>query len=265
MKNIKILFIIFFSTCVSFAQTGERIPVSGNITIPVKEEVQGINIQNLNTGRGAITDESGNFIIPVAVNDSLQVSSVQFQEFIIIVDEGIVETGQLNITVNEVVNQLPEVIVSPYDLTGNVSVDLNRLEVVKLPDTLTSVDVQSMYFEIDAAPDFREKPRNVAMNDRAQFAEGLNFARLFRELVTTSQMERTVKRDADINEKIRELYDDKFFQEYLKLELENINDFIYFADDRGLSEAMLTEGNELDLIDFLIEQSRNYREQKAGK
>lgn len=263
MKKIKILLIFLFSSLVSFAQTGQRIPVSGNIQVPPGEEVRGITISNLVSNRGTVVDINGQFSIPVAAGDSLSISSIQFQEFIIVVDKGVVESGNLNITVNEVGNRLPQVVVSPYDLTGNVTVDVARLEVVEVPDTLTSVEVQSMYFEEDAAPDFRDRPRFDALDpNHSRMEDSRRFARLFSELVTTTQMKQEERRDADVDMKLRQVYDDEFFRKNLDIPLENINDFIFFADDNGLSEEMLKAGNELDLIQFLVEQSKKYKNQR---
>lgn len=264
MKKIKILLIFLFSSLMSVAQTQDRVPVFGNLQMPAGEEVQGIRIHNMGSDRGTTTNIRGEFRIPVAVNDSLMVSSIQFQEFIIVVDKGVVDTGQLNIIVNEVGNKLPQVVVSPYDLTGNVTVDVTRLEVVEVPDTLTSVEVQSMYFEEDAAPDVRERPRFDALDpNHSRMEDSRRFARLFRELVTTTQMKKEQRPDADIDMKLRALYDDEFFRENLDIRLENINDFIYFADDNGLSKQMLEAGNELELIDFLVEQSKKYKAQRT--
>src|SRR5690606_7599586 len=130
--------------------TVTRVNVAGNIEIPEGDDPQGISIFNLNSGRGTVSNASGQFNIGVALNDSISVTSLQFQPFTIVVDKGIIDTRQLNIRLNEVLNLLPEVVVRPYDLTGNITVDLNRLPVASIPDTLNAVNTQGMYFESDA-------------------------------------------------------------------------------------------------------------------
>lgn len=264
MKKLVIIIFVFLGVP-AFAQTGERVIISGNVQVPEGEDPLGITIYNLNTNRGTVTNMEGNFRIEAGLDDSLRVSSIQFQEFTVVVDEGVMDSQQLNITINEVGNPLPEIVVTPYDLTGNVTVDVLRLDVTKLPDTLTSMDVQGMYFESDAVPDDQTRVKNWALeDDHRRLVYGIRFARLFKRLLITSKMDELQRPDPDIDVKLRELYDDEFFQEYLDIELENISDFIYYADDNGLSEEMLMEGNELELIDFLVEQSKNYKRQRAG-
>jgi len=65
----------------------------------------------------------------------------------------------------------------------------------------------------------------------------------------------------EIDDYIRKMYKDDFFRKNLDIEKEYISDFIFYANDNGLSEQMLKGGNELDLIDFLIEQSKKYKKQ----
>lgn len=68
---------------------------------------------------------------------------------------------------------------------------------------------------------------------------------------------------SDVDLKVRAMYNDEFFQQNLGIELQNINEFIYFADDNGLEEEMLKTGNELDLVQFLVEQSKRYKKQRS--
>src|SRR5690606_36956690 len=120
MKKLLLSILILFSGFLLCAQTGERVEIQGTVEMPPGDDQQGISIFNLNTNRGTVTNNSGEFQILAKIDDSLSVSSIQFQHFIIIIDEGVINSRHLRISVNEVINQLPEVIVSPYDLTGNV-------------------------------------------------------------------------------------------------------------------------------------------------
>lgn len=249
------------------AQIVERIIITGTVTVPQGDEAQGISIYNLNTQRGTVSNAAGKFNLSVGVNDSIRVSSLLFQEFTIIIDKGVLDSEQLNIQINEVVNFLPEVIVSPYDLTGNVKVDISRMEVAKLPDTLTAANARGLYFEADAAPDFQSMPRNEALAmSQTRLINGINFVNLFKELLITTKREQVQSPENEVSTDVRALFNDQFFKENFDIELENINDFIYYADHNGLDEEMLKEGNELDLIEFLLVQSKKYKkESKKNK
>ncbi len=266
MRKALFLILLLFVSNSFLAQEKERMRVAGTLIMPEDEEVQGVSIYNLNTNAGTVSNDNGQFRLEVGLNDSIRVSAIQFQEFTVIINEGVMESGQLNINITEVVNQLPEVVVSPYDLTGNVNVDVIRLRVVKTPDTLSSGDAQYMYFESDAGPRFTSPRRNEAMEmSRTRLVNGLNFVNLFKELLIISKRDHIQNPESRQSWDVRELYSDEFFRQNLDIEQENIPDFIYYADSNGLDEKMLQEGNELDLIEFLIEQSKKYKKQRARK
>lgn len=264
MKKILFILIAIVFNISLFAQTGERIEISGKVQMPPGDEIQGISIFNLSSNRGTVTDNEGEFQLAVAINDSISVSSIQFQEFIILIDQGVIDSRELNISVNEVVNQLPEVVVSPYDLTGNVRVDIARLPVAGVPDTLTAAEVNNTYFPADAEPEYQDPPRNYALAaSENRLVNGINFVNLFKQLLITRKAAEVQRQEVEIDNKVRALYDDEFFRENLGIKLENINDFIFYADDNGLSEEMLQEENELDLIQFLVEQSKKYKKERS--
>jgi len=249
------------------AQTGERIIISGTIEVPFGDNLQGISIFNLNSNRLTVTDSLGKFNIAVAINDSLRVSTLEFQEFIVIVDQGIINTKNLNIFVSEAVSRLPEVVVTPYDLSGNINVDLNRLKVVELPTNLTAAEVQKRDLYPETGPDLRSPPYNTALAmSKTRMVNGLNFVNIFKEFLIAKKTE-DVKNpfsksvNPEIDDYIRKIYEDDFFRENLNIEKEYISDFIFYANDNGLSEQMLQGGNELDLIEFLVEQSKKYKKE----
>lgn len=271
MKKVSFFLIFLLTGLYSFAQTGERILISGTIEVPLGDDPQGISIFNLNSNRLSVTDSFGQFSIEVTVNDSLRVSALQFQEFTVIIDQGVINSKTLNIYVSEAVSRLPEIVVTPYDLSGNINVDLNRLKTVKLPTNLTAANVQNIYLESDVSPDFQTRPFNTALAmSKTRLVNGLDFINIYKELLISKRMKDVrdpygKSLNGDIDDNIRKIYNDDFFRENLNIELENINEFIYFADDNGLTEQMLKAGNELDLIDFLIEQSKKYKKQRDRK
>lgn len=263
MKQFLFILFLLFSGSFLFAQDVERVIIFGSIEVPPDEEVAGIYIYNMSTHADTRTNELGDFYMKVAENDSLQISPEGFQDFIVVIDKGVIRTEELNIYVDEVVNQLPEVVVTPYDISGNVAVDISRLSVADLPVDLTAADVMWLDSKVGRGPDLPSRTRNdaLAMSD-TRLEMGFQFADLFRELLLTNKRKKIDRPNADIDTDVRKLYEDEFFQEYLDIKLENINDFIFFADDNGLTEEMLKEGNELELIEFLVEQSKKYKKQR---
>lgn len=271
MKNASFFLFFLLMGQSAFAQIGDRILISGTIEVPLGDDPQGIDILNLNSNKFTVTNSLGEYRIAVAVNDSLRISTLQFQEFTIIVNQGVIDSKTLNIYVSEMVSRLPEIVVTPYYLSGNIRVDLNRLKTVKLPSGLTAGERQNLDFGPESRPNLEFPPYNTAMAmSKTRLVNGINFVNIFKEILISNK-EFGVKdpfrktMPADIDVKVRNIYQDDFFRENLDIELEYITDFIYYADENGLSEHMLKKGNELDLIEFLVDQSKKYKKQHNRK
>lgn len=259
----KIIYLVVFLLGLSMnSQTVDRVAIAGKVYLPGNEITQGITIFNEDTSKGAITDADGEFEIEVALNDKLKFSSLVFQDFSVKIEAGVIVSKVLNIYVSETYTQLPEVLVTPNKLSGNVYVDLVRLQVAKPNVPTYSAKELSEY---DIAPDANSKSENYAMShNELRLENGLNFVNIFKVIVKGINEERTTELpDIEIDDNVRKLYDDEFFKKYLDLELEEINDFIFYASDHGLNKQMLKEGKDLDLISFLIEQSRSYKKMKS--
>lgn len=254
----RFLSLFFLMTAFSlFAQ--DRIPIKGKITVAEGENLQGMTVFNETSKRGTITDNQGEFTISAAENDSLSFSALQFQEFTVVIDKGVIDTGELNVYIREAVTELPEVIVLPHDLSGNVNVDVARIRVSEadLP-TYSAADLERMGVRVE--PDSLTGPgRNEALAaGNTRLIHGLNFVNIFKFLAGVEDDDELTEREID--EQVREMYDNEFFQENLNIKRENINDFIFYARENGLTGQMMQEGNELDLIQFLIRKSEEYKQ-----
>lgn len=257
-KKLSLLF-IFLIINSSIAQITSRVMIDGRISAPIGDDIEGVVIYNLTSKKGTITDKDGNFKISAGINDKLEVIAMQYQKFVVWINKGVLDNRRLNIFLNESVNLLEEVIVKPYDLLGNVSLDLKKIDVtesgVDEVAQLTSSRINDTDF--DWTPDeLSELDNKVFLEDRMIY--GLNFVNLFKE-VFQNKDKKDNKVPDDIDVQVRKMYNNEFFKTNLALEMDQINDFIFFAEENGLNTNYLEEGNELNLIEFLVSQSKMYK------
>lgn len=260
-----ILISAFLISPVFQARGQDRKFISGEVNLPEGFSAEGILVFNENSGKGTLTRTNGEFSIAVALDDRLKITSLLFQEFTVVIDQGVLDKGKLDIFLNEVITELPEIVVSPNKLTGNVNVDVAKIEVSE-PDLPHYSAAQLNDFNYEYSPDsLTGVTRNEAMlASRTRLVNGLNFVNLFKAAIGDYSKKTKKRPERDINENVRQLYNDAFFKENLNIELDHINDFIYYAQDHGLNKDMLRQGNELDLIAFLIEQSKAYKQQQEN-
>jgi hypothetical protein len=94
---------------------------------------------------------------------------------------------------------------------------------------------------------------------------GMNFANIFRNIFTSRDVMTTVGEEEELEDQVLLLYEDDFFMEQLNISEDNIREFIYFAEDNGLTSDMLEPDNEMLLVEFLVAQSQKYKQRKAGQ
>jgi hypothetical protein len=258
IKNtLYITFILF--TSFLFAQEQERILVNGKIIVPEKDSPEGMTIFNQNTSRGTIANPSGEFKLRVKLNDTVVFSSIQFDEFRVVVEEGVINSGEMNVFLTETVTELPEILLSDNELSGDIRVDVARIQ-VEDPDVprYSAADLEKM--EVRRQPDsLMGAGRNDALAaSNTRLVNGLNFVNIFKFIVG-AEVENNPFTKRELDEKLRDLYDDEFFKANLNIERDKINDFIYYVTDHGLDNDLLEDGNELNLIEFLVEKSKEYK------
>lgn len=251
----RFFFLLLLLTSFATAQEVDRVLLEGQVHVPPGDDPSGITVFNSATGQGTVTQHDGAFGLMVATGDSIQFSAVQYDPFVIRIDARILDAGQLNVYVSASITELPEVRVGEPDLSGNIEVDVRRIP-TDVPDLPVESAADINEFEWEFRPDPQTSPENVAMGRRG-LQHGLNFVNIFKGLYNSFNPERG--EDAAIEQNLRALYDDSFFQENLQIPREDIHDFIMFTREQGLDQELLEEGNELELMEFLVQASRKYQ------
>ena len=264
-SNLLILALLFCFTV--SAQTMDRVKVNGKVTAPIGEDVEGISLYNVSAQDGVITKVDGSFTLEVGVNDRVLVTALQFQKFTVIIDQGIVDSKNLSIYLNPSVTQLDEVIVRPYDLTGNVKADINRVNVLDA-DLSLNLEYGTMEFDYDFRDDEQSSARGNAAAAALAGGEGMQYGfnplgflgLLFNKDKSKGvRDERTnIEKSESIAVALRQRYNVYFFEEAFSIPQQKVDDFIYFVQDSGINPSLLKAENELELLALLKEQSKVY-------
>lgn len=100
--------------------------ISGKIM--ASSNLVGIHVINKTASKFTITNNLGEFIIPVKLNDTIIVSSVQYITKEILMTEIIMQAKVVRIYLEDNVNELDEVVVGRV-LTGNLMSDIENSDV----------------------------------------------------------------------------------------------------------------------------------------
>ena len=218
----------------------DRKPIKGHL-IYRNRNVIAANVINNTAQLNTITDGEGGFEIPVALGDEVVFSSVQYLIRTVEITPEILKKNRLIITVNEKINALEEVVVTPDNVEKFLDLkeeefegyDYNRDKSTKLENTIVT---------------------------QGQLRNGLNIiniAKLIAKAVSNKTQEE--KQKIKPSEILTYVFSDEFFNKDLSLENDEVTGFLEYIDENLPSQKLLKTGQQFQLIDYLISESQNYR------
>lgn len=253
------------------AQDIERVRIEGTIHVPSGEDAEGISVYNISSQKGTVTDAEGKFKIEVAENDRLQIFALQYQTFVVVIDKGITERKQMRVYVNPAITQLEEVVVRPYDLLGNIQADVKRIPVYTIEKDW-DLSYKALEYDYNFVKDFRSSIEGNAAEEALNLhhlQNGINFVSIFgglanllfpSEKVSPKQQ---AQKEEMISNNIQQRFSQEFIQANFKIPKHQAADFLFYVQENGLDTALLKPENELELLRFLDNQSKEYNKRIA--
>ncbi len=249
--NLIFIWLFFLSSSLA-AQSFFSKKVVGQV-IGENNDVEAVTVLNRTTKRGTITDANGFFKITVKQNDTLVFSAVQFQRKEIVITQKILAGSVLKVVLNASLTELDEVIVRPYNLSGDITKDL---EVIPIDAVVTSSTL--------GLPNAYVKPKTKA--ERELYAATANPIMSFDPLINalsgrTKMLKKRVARNKlySRTEQVKAFYADSLFKNQLKISDDRIDDLLYFCEVDTLFQQMVDSKDKLMLWEYLRKKSAIYR------
>ena len=239
--RIFLTFFLLLATNFIFSQDDYRTWIKGKVLYK-NVNVSSANVINNTSQQATTTNDDGEFEIEVKLNDKLIFSSLQYQIRELNITKEILQRNRIVIDVNEKVNELDQVVVTPEN--QEKFLDLKEEE----------------FKRFDYTFDKSTRVNNV-INEQGKLRDGINFVNLYRLISNT------LKNDSEENQTsytynpsdlLREIYDDVFFTKNLLIPNDQINEFLLYCDDNFPDRILLKKDNEFELIEFLVKQSKKF-------
>tara|TARA_A100000164_G_scaffold290986_1_gene264344 strand:+ start:50 stop:772 length:723 start_codon:yes stop_codon:yes gene_type:complete len=237
MKFKLLIFFLVFQV-VAFAQ--DRVSIKGRL-IYRNINVVAANVVNITAQINTITNGEGAFEIPVKNGDEVVFSSVQYMIRTVKITPEIIQKNRLIITINEKINALEEVVVTPDD--AEKFLDLKEEEFKG--------------FNYDSDKSTRLENSIVRQGQLKNGINLINVAKLIAKLVSNKTEEE--KRNLKPSEVLSYVFDKSFFSSDLELRDDQIVGFLEHIDNNLPSQKLLNQSQQFQLIDYLILQSKKYR------
>ena len=199
------------------------------------------NVINNSNQNNTITDTNGEFEILARVGDEIIFSSVEFKIRTIRITKEIIKKNRLVVEVNEKLNFLDEVVISPENTEKFL--DLKEEEFKKvdyLDDKSTAVENEI-----------------IRQNQLYRGINIVNIAKLLAKVISESKMEQEIKLTP--SKALPLVFDNNFFINDLGLKDFEIITFLELMDNEQNIKSLLKKNKEFELIEYLFNESKKFK------
>ncbi len=265
MKKITFYFTLLITLQV-VSQNITRIQVSGKIIVE-SNDISGITIYNTSSEKGTVTNDKGQFVLQVALNDLIQVSALQYQNINFEVNEAIIKSTSIKLFLIEEINRLDEVIVKKKGLSGVLSSDIESV-------VTFNPKLDALYFgikhseEFYFSDDYKSKTENIAMtSQQQQMINGLNIINVVDQLLLPLFRSRVKnKKDKGVPEvpieSIKYYFGSEFLVDNFNIPEHRVGEFIRFVESDDFDFSLLNYGKEMEFLELLNKKSVEFLNSK---
>lgn len=271
MKKIVLLVFGIF-TLTAFGQDIDRITVNGRIVVS-SEDKEGVAVFNSSSNKGTYTDENGNFEIKVALNDIVEFAALQFKDFNVTITDKILISKRLTVILVEEINKLDEVVLLPFDLTGNLNADLENVRTY-------NVSLDDVYFGLDNIEDFefsadyKTKADNLAFNESNPYVDNMinlvNVAGfLIKQFVDVDKDTSKTKKDKLLKKtpfkKALDAYSINYIHNNFEIPLDQVETFLDYVEKEGVDSSLFEDDKEMQLLERISQLSKAFLKDTSDK
>lgn len=226
----------------------QRIPLEGTIIAKEEIDLEGINIFNISSNQGTVTDATGKFSISVTLNDTLSVSSIQIQNSTLIIGEEQMSSKKISINLSEKMNELATVTLRRA-LTGYIGTDASIIK-TKEPITATSIGLPNA--------DLKKIPKTQRLLSAASSSpvDALYNMISGRTKMLKKQLE--LIKSTELTLGLLDKFPESYFTDALKIEKFKVYSFLFYCEDDPDYKKVM-KGNSMEIIEFLQRKSVAYK------
>jgi hypothetical protein len=252
MPRNKKFFLFFFLIVINASAQSIFSKLEGKVT-NLDKGIADVHVMNTSSNRATITDAEGRFSISTKLNDTILFSAVQYKRMSLVISRAMLESRLIIVPLEEFINELDEVVVRPYNLSGDLSRDMNSLNKEKvyvastlgLPNAYVKPITQAERKLNEATTGGGLVPLNPIINAISGRTKYLK-----KVLASQEKYARTIR--------VREYYADSLFVKYLKIPENKIEDFMYFCEVDNAFSAVVDSHDKLKIWEYLKLRSSSY-------
>lgn len=228
---------------------GKVLNASNNVVL------ENVHVVNLNSVKGTLTNEDGNFMIKATVNDTIYFSYLGFKSIRVRVTNDWMKFGEIKIKMTELSIALEEVVVKPVELTGYIEVDAKLIPIYD-DQRYRIAGIGGGYEGGQGQPGAVTKVLSAIFNP-ADFLYNI-----FGKRPKQMKKLRKMKDDDEIRNLLQSKYDRETLMAVLQLEKIDIDEIL---NNCSYSKSFIRTANDLQILDAISECYEQYRVLNRGR
>lgn len=218
------------------------------------EGITNVHLLNLSAERATITNADGYFRMDTQVGDTILISAIRYKRKTFVVTDQMLVSSGLQIEMVPFVNELQEVVVRPYNLSGRLDEDLINLNVEE-PVTAASLNLPNAYAK-------KRTQAERQLIEAKSGGSGIPLNPILNAITgRTKMLKKRLARDQAYlqTQEVRALYPDSLFVSDIKIPQIRIPDFMYFCEMDPEFSGLADSEDRLKMWDFLKAKGLEYR------
>ncbi len=273
-KHLLFILIAVLASFLGFGQDNTTL-LKGKVSSS-KNDVSNVLIVNLNSNKSTITDTLGLFSIEVKLKDSVRITAVQYLPKEIVISESHMNSSLITIQLIDNIIDLNEVTVTPYNLTGEIDRDIDRLHIEPTVTSyslgLQNADVTKMT-QSERLLQEADRGKYVSlqiMDEYGKLNEILSYVGLSVKVNThkimnkvsgrTRSLEEMVERDENMNleKEIIYKFSKRTIAEHFNVPESNLNGFLTYCLSQPDFNELSDSGNMAEIWTYLETKSVDF-------
>jgi hypothetical protein len=230
----------------------KSIQLNGQVLNDTIDKAQ-LTVVNISLKNGTITDPNGFFTIEARVNDTINISAVQYEARQFVVNQTIFNRKKISLYLIPKVNELATVEISNIDLTGDLNKDIRSTRFKK------EVTAKELGIPENTAPKrtIEERRYYTAITSGAGIPlDGLINSITGRLAMLKKHIE--VSRFEKLVQESRDRISDTIYMKNLSIPEDLIEDFVYYVFEDEKAKELVDANNALGLLEFMMRKSKPY-------
>ncbi|MEW7289024.1 hypothetical protein [Aquimarina sp. 2304DJ70-9] len=250
MRYITLVFTLLITF---YGYTQEGTMLKGKVLVD-SQQAEAIHILNQTQHIGVISDDNGFFEIKVNVGDVIVFSSIQYalKQYVVLKEDVDIDTFEIRLEV--AVNELDEVRISQYSLTGDLKADIVNIPThTKNLPFWNAAELKQM--GVGGFNDAQSPVKNQVVPDEMD-ATPINLMGLA-ELA--GDLFKSRKKTKEVVLEITDFYTEEFFVQGLKIPETEYYNFLDYLKEQPGTQLALRSPDKLKTLEFIIEQSQVFK------